>query len=145
MDTLSRVENTLHPAYEGNRVYHTYIRHDALFFWRVVQPFFGNAYEFMGSPGHVAAFVVADSQDAVGPRVVQGIEVQVVLLQNRAAVGTGGRVRGHEHLGIKGDSHTLAAESQHSFNVFCLQHDPGAHLGILENLIRYGAHTVPLF
>lgn len=82
MDTLSRVENTLHPAYEGNRVYHTYIRHDALFFWRVVQPFFGNAYEFMGSPGHVAAFVVADSQDAVGPRVVQGIEVQVVLLQN---------------------------------------------------------------
>lgn len=59
-----------------------YIRHDALFFWRVVQPFFGNAYEFMGSPGHVAAFVVADSQDAVGPRVVQGIEVQVVLLQN---------------------------------------------------------------
>ena len=145
MNTLSSAENTLHPSYEGGRVSNTYIRYEVLFFWGIVQPFFGNADEFVGSPGHVAAFVVAYSQDAVDPRVVQGVQVQVVLLQDRAAVGMGGRVRGHEHLGIKCDSHTLAAESQHGFNVFCLQHDPGTHLGVLENLIRYGAHTVSLF
>ena len=69
----------------------------------------------------------------------------MVLLQDRAAVGMRGRVRGHEHSGIKGDSHTLAAESQHGFNIFCFQNDAGTHLGVLENLIRYGAHTIPLF
>lgn len=91
MDTLSRAENTLHPSYEGGRVSNAYIwcktQVSGIIFRSVVQPFLGDAYELVGGPGHVAALVIADAQDAVGPGVVQGVQVQAALFQDRAAVG----------------------------------------------------------
>ena len=69
----------------------------------------GNPYELPGGPGHITSLVVTDTKDAVGPGVVKGIEVQPGVLQQGLARGTGGLVRGHEHLGIECDSHAFAA------------------------------------
>ena len=87
------------------------------------------------------AFVVADGQSAVGNGISHGEEIQA-----SSVLGPGeGFSVGGKHFRIEGDPHALGGQGQGGLDIFQLQENVGADLGVLKELVRDGPNAVPLF
>lgn len=107
----------------------------------VLNRLFCNLDEFFCCLRHIMTFVVADCENTVRLRVIEGIKIHghsVFCVLGQFPVAR------DKHLRVEGDSHSLERKRENGLDVFRLKDNIRGDLCLLKHLICKGAHAVSL-